>query len=382
MRHPGAVRRAATSPDPPRPSSTFERVAGNDRWARATPWFPRDGSAADMTATLSNEPADLPFSAVHRPGWCPPGPDPRGTRTSDRLPSVRCRCPRPAPRSWSSGQGWPACLPPPASLPRGVTSTCSRGLPPRAAASPPNGSTDSSWTAGFQVLNTGYPRVADLDLAALGLGWFERGAVDPGGRAAAPGGGPRSASQHGPRSARGPDRVARARRPRSPPSRSAPDTARLDRLLSTPETDRPRPRYDGAGVGGAALERFLPPSPCRRPAGGRARHVQPVPRPAVAWSFAGEDRAALLPGCRRSAGQLAGRLRSRSGSTSAPACPRGSPGLGAPSTAAPCRPPRSSSPPIRRRPTRLLPGLEGAARATPGDHASARPPGVPRGRCR
>src|SRR3712207_5420865 len=31
---------------------------------------------------------------------------------------------------------------------------------------------------GFQVLNTGYPRVAaDLDLDALELGWFRRGAV-------------------------------------------------------------------------------------------------------------------------------------------------------------------------------------------------------------
>ena len=30
---------------------------------------------------------------------------------------------------------------------------------------------------GFQVLNTGYPRAADLDLDALELGWFERGAV-------------------------------------------------------------------------------------------------------------------------------------------------------------------------------------------------------------
>lgn len=30
---------------------------------------------------------------------------------------------------------------------------------------------------GFQVLNTGYPRAADLDVAALGMGWFERGAV-------------------------------------------------------------------------------------------------------------------------------------------------------------------------------------------------------------
>ena len=30
---------------------------------------------------------------------------------------------------------------------------------------------------GFQVLNTGYPRAADLDLGALELGWFERGAV-------------------------------------------------------------------------------------------------------------------------------------------------------------------------------------------------------------
>lgn len=30
---------------------------------------------------------------------------------------------------------------------------------------------------GFQVLNTGYPRAADLELDALRLGWFERGAV-------------------------------------------------------------------------------------------------------------------------------------------------------------------------------------------------------------
>ena len=30
---------------------------------------------------------------------------------------------------------------------------------------------------GFQVLNTGYPRAKDLDLAALELGWFDRGAV-------------------------------------------------------------------------------------------------------------------------------------------------------------------------------------------------------------
>jgi phytoene dehydrogenase-like protein len=30
---------------------------------------------------------------------------------------------------------------------------------------------------GFQVLNTGYPRAADLDLDALDLGWFERGAI-------------------------------------------------------------------------------------------------------------------------------------------------------------------------------------------------------------
>jgi phytoene dehydrogenase-like protein len=30
---------------------------------------------------------------------------------------------------------------------------------------------------GFQVLNTGYPRAADLDLPALDLGWFARGAV-------------------------------------------------------------------------------------------------------------------------------------------------------------------------------------------------------------
>src|ERR1700709_2079212 len=30
---------------------------------------------------------------------------------------------------------------------------------------------------GFQVLNTGYPRVADLDLPALDMGWFWTGAL-------------------------------------------------------------------------------------------------------------------------------------------------------------------------------------------------------------
>src|ERR687894_1126252 len=30
---------------------------------------------------------------------------------------------------------------------------------------------------GFQVLNTGYPRATDLDLPALDLGWFDRGAI-------------------------------------------------------------------------------------------------------------------------------------------------------------------------------------------------------------
>ncbi|RBY82555.1 amine oxidase [Geodermatophilus sp. TF02-6] len=110
---------------------------------------------------------------------------------------------------------------------------------------------------GFQVLNTGYPRAADLDLPALDLGWFWPGAVvRVGGRA------------------------HRVVDPRRRPS-AALDTLRapigsplhkaaiaaysvraayapVDRLLRAPETTAEQ-RLRAAGVGDAALERFFRP---------------------------------------------------------------------------------------------------------------------------
>jgi glycine/D-amino acid oxidase-like deaminating enzyme len=111
---------------------------------------------------------------------------------------------------------------------------------------------------GFQVLNTGYPRVAaDLDLDALQLGWFRRGAV-----------------------VRGEGRAHRVVDPRQVPV-AAPDllraplgslrnraaigafTARagyapVPRLLRAPETSA-EDALLRAGVGEAALERFFRP---------------------------------------------------------------------------------------------------------------------------
>jgi phytoene dehydrogenase-like protein len=110
---------------------------------------------------------------------------------------------------------------------------------------------------GFQVLNTGYPRAADLDLDALRLGWFERGAV-----------------------VRVDGRAHRVIDPRRRPttllgSLTAPvgsvrEKAALaafsvragytpvDRLLTGPERTA-EAALRGAGVDGALLERFLRP---------------------------------------------------------------------------------------------------------------------------
>ena len=110
---------------------------------------------------------------------------------------------------------------------------------------------------GFQVLNTGYPRAADLDLPALDLGWFDRGAI-----------------------VRVDGRAHRVVDPRSRPS-AAPGTvtapigsfpekaalaafsvragyAPVDRLLR--RTERTAEEALGtAGLGGDMLERFLRP---------------------------------------------------------------------------------------------------------------------------
>jgi phytoene dehydrogenase-like protein len=110
---------------------------------------------------------------------------------------------------------------------------------------------------GFQVLNTGYPRAADLDLDALELGWFERGAVvrvdgrayrvvDPRHRPfalsdalAAPLGGVRE------KAALAAFSVARGYRP-------------VGALLRSPERTAEQ-ALRSSGVGHAALERFLRP---------------------------------------------------------------------------------------------------------------------------
>ncbi|MFP5372051.1 MAG: NAD(P)/FAD-dependent oxidoreductase [Actinomycetes bacterium] len=110
---------------------------------------------------------------------------------------------------------------------------------------------------GFQVLNTGYPRAADLDLDALDLGWFERGAlvrvdgrahrvVDP---------------RHRPTSV-----VAALTAPIGSPREKAALVALsiragytpVGRLLAAPERSA-EVALRKAGVGDRALERFLRP---------------------------------------------------------------------------------------------------------------------------
>jgi hypothetical protein len=110
---------------------------------------------------------------------------------------------------------------------------------------------------GFQVLNTGYPRAADLDLDALRLGWFERGAV-----------------------IRVDGRASRVVDPRRRPTTVLGSVAApigslreklaiaafsvragyspVDRLLSAPEHSAEE-ALRSAGVGEAALERFFRP---------------------------------------------------------------------------------------------------------------------------
>src|SRR3712207_2583840 len=110
---------------------------------------------------------------------------------------------------------------------------------------------------GFQVLNTGYPRVADLDVPALEMGWFWPGAV-----------------------LRADGRTHRLVDPRRHPA-TAPGTLRapigslvakgaiaaysaeaaytpVARLLRQPETTA-EVRLRAAGVGDRALERFFRP---------------------------------------------------------------------------------------------------------------------------
>ena len=111
---------------------------------------------------------------------------------------------------------------------------------------------------GFQVLNTGYPRVAaDLDLAALDLGWFWRGAVvRHGGRAS---------RVVDPRQHPGAAASTLAAPIGSLPAKAAiaafsarAGYAPVPRLLQAPETTAEEALL-GARVGRVALERFFRP---------------------------------------------------------------------------------------------------------------------------
>ncbi len=110
---------------------------------------------------------------------------------------------------------------------------------------------------GFQVLNTGYPRVADLDLAALDLGWFLTGArVWVGGRAHRVVD-PRSRPRALPATAAAPLGSLREKAALVAFSARAGYTP-VPRLLAAPERTAAE-ALARAGVGGTPLERFLRP---------------------------------------------------------------------------------------------------------------------------
>ena len=110
---------------------------------------------------------------------------------------------------------------------------------------------------GFQVLNTGYPRVADLDLESLDLGWFWPGAVlRSGGRAyrlVDPRRHPLTALD----TLRAPIGSVVAKGAIAAYSAQAGYTP-VERLLREPETTA-EVRLRAAGVGEEALERFFRP---------------------------------------------------------------------------------------------------------------------------
>lgn len=111
---------------------------------------------------------------------------------------------------------------------------------------------------GFQVLNTGYPRVAaDLDLDALELGWFRRGAVVRADGRAYRVVDPRQAPRSAPDALRAPLGSLRQKAALAAFSVRAGWTP-VPRLLRAPES----PAEDAlrrAGVGEEALERFFRP---------------------------------------------------------------------------------------------------------------------------
>nr|WP_204261313.1 NAD(P)/FAD-dependent oxidoreductase [Blastococcus saxobsidens] len=110
---------------------------------------------------------------------------------------------------------------------------------------------------GFQVFNTGYPRAADLDLPALELGWFERGAIVRAGGRAHPVVDPRRRPGSALGTATAPLGGLREKAALVAFSLRA-GYAPVDRLLARPETTAAQ-SLRRAGVGDAAIERFLRP---------------------------------------------------------------------------------------------------------------------------
>jgi phytoene dehydrogenase-like protein len=110
---------------------------------------------------------------------------------------------------------------------------------------------------GFQVLNTGYPRVADLDLPALRLGWFDRGArirVDGRSHAVVD---PRTRPLTAPGTVTAPVGSVREKLALAAFSVRA-GYSPVPRLLDRPERAADQ-ALRAAGIDGAALERFVRP---------------------------------------------------------------------------------------------------------------------------
>ncbi|RBY85789.1 NAD(P)/FAD-dependent oxidoreductase [Blastococcus sp. TF02A-30] len=110
---------------------------------------------------------------------------------------------------------------------------------------------------GFQVLNTGYPRAADLDLAALDLGWFLTGARVWSGNCAHRVVDPRSRPWSLPATAAAPIGGLREKAALAAFSLRA-GYLPVDRLLAAPERTAEQ-ALRRAGATGASLERFLRP---------------------------------------------------------------------------------------------------------------------------
>ena len=213
---------------------------------------------------------------------------------------------------------------------------------------------------------------------------------------------PRLVRARGGRAGRRPG--APRRRPAARPAPSLGTAARAGRLAARqgrarrvlrcgPVTRPVAPAARGTGThrrGGAAaprasatpaLERFFRPVPRRRAARGRAGHLQPLPRPAVALLRPRRDRAARRRHAGRSASSSPPGWRRR-GCTCGTRGARRRPPARCVTDAGAVRPPTpSSSPPTRAPRAGCSPAVEAAAprQVTTHFHVAARPP---RGRSR